>query len=85
MERLYSGNLNDFKAACNRLYQLDFAVICDDWYIACKRLECIRLHVEDRSGNLINKKTFCHQDKDVLYNTCTEWLNRMYNQLKDWK
>ena len=85
MGRLYSGNLNAFKAATNKLFQLDFAVIYDGWFDAYKRLECIRLRVEDRSGNLIDTNTFCHHDEDVLYNTCTEWLNRMYDQLKDWK
>lgn len=85
MGRLYSGNLNDFKAATNKLFQLDLAAIYDNWYDAYKCLEYIRLRVEDRSGNLIDTKTFCHHDEDVLYNTCTEWLNRMYDQLKDWK
>lgn len=85
MGRLYSGNLAAFKAATNKLFQLDLAVIYDDWHDAHKRLDCIRLRVEDRAGNLIDTNTFCHHDEDVLYNTCTDWLNRMYDQLKDWK
>lgn len=85
MGRLYSGNLTAFKAATNKLFQLDLAVIYDDWHDAHKRLDCIRLRVEDRAGNLIDTNTFCHHDEDILYNTCTDWLNRMYAQLKDWK
>lgn len=85
MGRLYSGNLTAFKAAADRLFKLDFVVIYDDWYDAHVRNECIRLRVEDRAGNIIDTNTFCHYDEDVLYNTCTDWLNRMYAQLKDWK
>lgn len=85
MGRLYSGNLVAFKAAAARIFQLDLAVICDEWREAHIRIECIRLRIEDRAGNLIDTQTFSHYDEDVLYNTCTEWLNRMYSQLKDWK
>lgn len=85
MGRLYSGNLAAFKAATNKLFQLDLAVIYDDWYDAYTRKDCIRLRIEDRSGNLIDTSTFYHHDEDVLFNMCTDWLNHMYDQLKDWK
>ena len=87
MGRLYSGNLAAFKAATNKIFQLDLAVICDEWYDAYThtRKDRIRLRVEDRTGNLIDTHTFHHYDEDVLYNMCTDWLNRMYDQLKDWK
>lgn len=85
MGRLYSGNLAAFKTATNKLFQLDLAVIHDDWHDAYTRKDCIRLRVEDRSGNLIDTSTFSHYDEDVLFNMCTDWLNRMYDQLKDWK
>lgn len=93
MGRLYSGNLNDFKDACNRLYQLDLAVICDDLYEDNGHRQGLRISIEDRTGNLIDSRTgnligsraFFHRDEDVLYNMGTAWLNHMYDQLKDWK
>lgn len=85
MGRLYSGNLNAFKSACNKLYQLDFAIITQEFYDVSRRQNCIAVRVESRTGDIINQNTFCHYDEDVLYNTVTDWLNRMYDQLKDWK
>lgn len=93
MGRLYSGNLNDFKAATNKLFQLDFAVICDDLYEGSGHRHGLRVSIEDRTGNLIDSRTgnlidsraFFHRDEDILYNMGTAWLNRMYDQLKDWK
>lgn len=84
MSRPYSGNLNAFIAARQRLYQLDFAVISDDWYDAGTGRECMRLRVEDRSGRILAEDAFTHHDVDVLYNTCTEWLNRIATQLSTW-
>ena len=85
MGRLYSGNLNAFKAACNRLYQLDFCVIQQAWYEAHLQKECMRLQVEDRAGNIFALKTFAHHDEDVLYNTATGFLNCLANQLDTWR
>lgn len=84
MGRLYSGNLNAFKAACNKLYQLDFAVITNEFYDVSLRLNCMTLRIEFRTGDILAQETFCHYDEDVLYNTCTTWLNLMHEQLKDW-
>lgn len=85
MGRLYSGNLNDFKAATNKLFELDLAVICDDLYEGNGHRHGLRVSIEDRAGNLIDSRTFFHRDEDVLYNIGTAWLNRMYDQLKHWK
>lgn len=85
MDRLYSGNLNAFKAACNRLYQLDFYVIQQDWYEAHLRKECMRLQVKDRAGNIFALETFAHHDEDVLYNTATDFLNGLADQLDTWR
>ena len=85
MGRLYSGNLNDFKAATNKLFGLDLAVICDDLYEANGHRQGIRVSIEDRAGNLIDSRTFFHLDEDVLYIISTAWLNNMYDQLNDWK
>lgn len=82
MGRLYSGNLNDFKAATNKLFELDLAVICDD---SREDYGYIRVHIEDRTGNMIDGRAFIHCDEDVLYSMATAWLNFMYAQLKDWK
>lgn len=84
MGRLYSGNLNAFKAACNRLYQLDFAVISNEFRDQSSYQECMRLRIEDRAGRLLAGESFCHHDEDVLYNTATEWLNRIATQLSTW-
>lgn len=85
MGRLYSGNLNDFKAACNRLYQLDLAVIVVEQEGSPNIKATMHLRIEDRTGNLIYSRTFFHSDEDVLYTMGTAWLNHMYDQLKDWK
>lgn len=85
MGRSYGGNLSAFKAAAGRIFKLDLVVTCDEWYEAHIRLECIRLRIEDRDGRLIDSTICSHHDEDVLYSTCTNWLNRMYDQLKDWK
>lgn len=85
MGRLYSGNLNAFKSACNKLYQLDFAVIVNEFYAVGSRENCMNIRVEYRTGDILTQETFCHYDEDVLYNTCADWLNRMYDQLKDWQ
>lgn len=85
MGRLYSGNLNAFKAACSRLYQLDLCVIQQDWYQAHLREECMRLQVEDRAGNIFALKNFAHYDEDVLYNTATAFLNGLADQLDTWR
>lgn len=85
MGRLYSGNLNAFKAACNRLYQLDFAVISQEFQDHVSHLECMRLRVEDRAGNIFALKTFAHRDEDVLYNTATGFLNCLANHLDTWR
>lgn len=85
MGRLYSGNLNDFKASTNKLFGLDLAVICDDLYEDNWHRQGLRVSIEDRTGNLIDSRTFGHHDEDVLYSMATVWLNHMYDQLKDWK
>lgn len=85
MGRLHSGNLNDFKAACNRLYQLDLAVIVVEQEGSPNIKATMHLRIEDRTGNMIDSRTFFHRDEDVLYNMGTAWLNHMYDQLKDWK
>lgn len=85
MGRLYSGNLNDFKAATNKLFELDLAVICDDLYEDNRHRQGLRVSIEDRTGNLLDSRTFFHRDENVLYNMGTAWLNHMHDQLKDWK
>lgn len=85
MGRLYSGNLNDFKAATNKLFGLDLAVICDDLYEDNGHRQGLRVSIEDRTGNLIGSRTFFHRDEDVLYTMGTAWMDHMYDQLKHWK
>lgn len=84
MGRLYSGNLNAFRAACNRLYQLDFAVISKEFHDCEKMQNCMRLRVEDRSGNIFALETFSHHDVDVMFNTATSFLNGLADQLDTW-
>lgn len=84
MGRLYSGNLNAFKAACNRLYQLDFAVISQESHDPMMMQEVMKLRVEDRAGNIFAIETFCHHDEDVLLNTATSFLNGLADQLDTW-
>ena len=84
MGRLYSGNLNAFGAACNRLYQLDFAVISQEFQDHVSRQECMKLRVEDRAGNIFALVTFSRYDEDVLYNAATDYLNGLADQLDTW-
>lgn len=85
MGRLYSGNLNDFKAACNRLYQLDFAIIVVEQEGSPNIKATMNLWIEDRTGRIVAQEEIHHCDEDVLYNMGTAWLNRMYDQLKHCK
>ncbi|CBV65204.1 predicted host inhibitor [Salmonella phage Vi06] len=85
MGHLYSGSISDFKAATGKLLELDFVVKCDDWYSSHMGSNFMCLHIEDMDGNSLITNIFCHYDEDILYSMCTEWLNRMYDQLKDWK
>lgn len=85
MGRLYSGNLNDFKAATNKMFELDLAVICDDSYEDNGHRQGLLVSIEDRTGNLLDSRTFFHRDENVLYNMGTAWLNHMYDLLKHWK
>lgn len=85
MGRLYSGNLNAFKAACNRLYQLDFAVAANEFHDCTTMQDCIRLKVEDRAGNTFARETFCHHDTDILFITATSFLNDLADQLDTWR
>lgn len=84
MGRLYSGNLNAFKAACNRLYQLDFAVLSHEFQDHVSHQECMKLRVEDRAGNIFAIESLEHYDADVLYNTATNFLNGLADQLDTW-
>lgn len=85
MSSLYSGNLNAFKAATDRISKMDLVVACEEWYESHVSLNCMWLRIEDKEGKQINSITCSHHDEDVLYSMGTEWLNRMYDQLKDWK
>ena len=85
MGRLYSGNLIAFKDACNRLYQLDLAVIVVEQEGSPNIKATMHLRIEDRTGHIVAQDEIHHCDEDVLYNMGTDWLNRMYDQLKDWK
>lgn len=84
MGRLYSGNLNDFKSACNRLFQLDFAVISEDFVAEGSYVNCMYVRVEDRAGSILAQETFGRYDEDALYITATSWLNRIASQLETW-
>lgn len=84
MGRLYSGNLNDFKAACNRLRQLDFVVIVDEFICHDSSTNVMVIRVEDRAGNIIDMVKYRHRDEDVLCNNSTRWLRRIATQLSTW-
>lgn len=84
MGRLYSGNLNAFKAACKRLQQLDFVVIVDEFICQDSSTNVMAIRVEDMTGNIIDMVKYRHRDEDVLYNTATDWLNRIATQLSTW-
>ena len=84
MGRLYSGNLNDFKAQCNRLYQMDFSVIAEEGYDSVSMRDYMKLRVEDRAGNAFATESFSYNDADVLYNTATDYLRNLADQLSTW-
>ena len=84
MGRLYSGNLNDFRAACSRLYQLDLAVIINEYSAHNTYKYVMVVNIEDRSGESIIQQRFEDYDADCLYNAATSWLNKQYNDLKSW-
>lgn len=84
MGRLYSGNLNAFKAACNRLYQLDLAVIAVEQEGSPNIKATMYLRIEDRTGRIVAHEEIHHCDEDVLYNTATDFLNGLADQLDTW-
>lgn len=84
MGRLYSGNLNAFKAACNRLYQLDLAVIAVEQEGSPNIKATMYLRIEDRTGRIVAQEEIHHCDEDVLYNTATNFLNGLADQLDTW-
>lgn len=84
MGRLYSGNLNAFKAACNRLYQLDIAVIAVEQEGSPNIKATMYLRIEDRTGRIVAQEEIHHCDEDVLYNTATNFLNGLADQLDTW-
>lgn len=84
MGRLYSGNLNALRDASNKLNALDFYVTINSFRDPASGQECMRLHIEDRAGRILAEEAFEHYDEDVLYNTATEWLNRIATQLSTW-
>ena len=84
MGRLYSGNLAAFKSACDRLRNLDFLVITEEFFDSTRRQCCLNIRIEFLDGDILYQKTFCHVDEDVLYNTCTSWLNLLAEQLQEW-
>lgn len=84
MGRLYSGNLNAFKAACNRLYQLDLAVIAVEQEGSPNIKATMSLRIEDRTGRIVAQEEIHHCDEDILYNTATDFLNGLADQLDTW-
>lgn len=84
MGRLYSGNLNAFKAAELRFEPLGFIVQCDEFYDYIHQKNVMKLWIGDMSNRMLAMEAFAHHDEDVLYNTATEWLNRIATQLSTW-
>lgn len=85
MGRLYSGNLNAHRNATLKLQSLGFIVREVEFYSVESREHCMRIYLEDATGRPFMDKGFGHYDIDCLYISATAWLDRMYDQLKDWK
>lgn len=84
MGRVYSGNLYALGAAENRVKSLGLTVEEERWRNPSKFRDEYALRIKTESGAVIAAKVFSHYDEDVTCNEMTAWLNRCYEDLKDW-
>lgn len=90
MGRLYSGNLNDYKDAIERLkedHDVDVTRESYHYYNEQYRRSVYgeALRVVTRSGHVLVAKKFEESDEDVRCNTQTAWLRKTHSELKHWK
>jgi len=87
---IYSGNLNDYRDALERLKEdHDVNVERETFrYADPARLRTVCgevLRVFTRSGHPVASRTFEHSDSDVQINAQTAWLRKVHSDLQHWK
>lgn len=82
---VYSGNLNAWRDAADKVRSLGLVLEVDRWYSVANIHEEVGLRILTESRAVVAAKVFSHWDEDVLLNEQTAWLTRCYNDLKDWK
>lgn len=87
---IYSGNLNDYKDALERLKEeRNVTVTMETFsYADPARLRTVRgevIRVLTASGHPVATRTFEHSDSDVQINAQTEWLRKVHCDLKHWQ
>lgn len=85
MGRLYSGNLMDFRGACERIAAMDLKVETRACYHVHTRVHCMAIRVTSEGGGEIASLETQSFDEDVLYLEVTGWLRRVGEELKRWK
>lgn len=85
MGRLYSGNLNEYRDARERLNDLDLHVIGDVRQHFATRCIIATLKVVTRSGATLAEKEFSDHDEDIMFLEMAHWLRIMHDQLRHWK
>ncbi len=90
MGRIYSGNLNDYTDAIERLNEDHAVTVATETFIRenpamLRRSYGEVLRVFTRSGHLVASRTFEYNDADVRINAQTAWLRKVHSDLQHWK
>ncbi|QOC57802.1 putative host dGTPase inhibitor [Erwinia phage pEp_SNUABM_11] len=82
---IYSGNLNDFRRAHDRIRSLGFSLENETWKSMRTRTHATRYIIRLSTNEHIVSPTFDHYDEDVQCNNITAWLNKQADALESWK
>lgn len=85
MGRVSSSTLNAYRDVVESLMGMGFTVEEDSWYEWAKSTTVSRFAIKSTDGQTLIAKALTNRDYDVTYNEATEWLRKMYEQLKFWK
>lgn len=82
---IYSGNLNDYHLAHDRVKSLGFCIEHQRWCSIYTRNYAFGYTIWISSTECIRSPNFEHYDENVMTIQATEWLTKMYRDLSSWK
>lgn len=87
---IYSGNLNDYRDAIDRLTEDCDVTVKQETLVYEDPVKLRRVHAEilrvfTRSGQPVTVRTFEHNDRDVRINAQAAWLRKVHSDLQHWK